>query len=65
MMPEYVTITIKIPRKTWAIIQRSTAELQGRAREQGMADAVFDSHVHAAMLLEQAVDMQEEQQKRR
>ena len=64
-MPEYVAITIKIPRKTWEIIQRCTAELQGRAREQGMADAVFDSHVHAAMLLEQAVDMQEAQQKRR
>ena len=31
MMPEYVAITIKIPRKTWEIIQRSTAELQGRA----------------------------------
>jgi hypothetical protein len=29
-----------------------------------MADAVFDSHVYAAMLLEQAVDMQEAQQKR-
>jgi hypothetical protein len=65
MMPEYVTITIKIPRKTWEIIQRSTVELQGRAREQGMTDAEFDSHVHAAMLLEQAVDMQEAQQKRR
>ena len=51
MMPEYVAITIKIPRRTWGIIQRSTAELQGRAREQGM-------------LLEQAVDMQETQQKR-
>ena len=63
MMPEYVTITIKIPRKTWEIIQRSTAELQGRAREQGMADAVFDSHVHVAMLLEQAVSMQKAQQK--
>ena len=63
-MPEYVTITIKIPRKTWEIIQRSMAELQGRAREQGMADAIFDSHVQAAMLLEQAVDMQEAQRKR-
>ena len=63
MMPEYVTITIKIPRKTWQIIQRSTVELQVRAREQGMADVVF-AHVHAAMLLEQAVDMQEAQQKR-
>jgi len=29
-----------------------------------MADAVFDSQVHAAMLLEQAVDLQEAQQKR-
>jgi hypothetical protein len=29
-----------------------------------MADAVFDSHVHAAMLLEQAVDRQEARQKR-
>ena len=46
------------------MIQRSTAELQGRAREQGMADAVSDALVHAAMLLEQAVDMQEAQQKR-
>jgi hypothetical protein len=64
MMPEYVAIIIKIPRKTWEIIQRSTTELQGRAREHGMADVVFDSHVHAAMLLEQAVDMQEAQQKR-
>jgi hypothetical protein len=63
-MPEYVTITIKIPQRTWEIIQRSTAELQGRAREQGMADAVFDSQVHAAMLLEQAVDMLVAQQKR-
>ncbi len=32
MMPEYVTIKVKIRRKTWEIIQRSTAELQGRAR---------------------------------
>jgi hypothetical protein len=64
MMPEHMTITITILQKTWEIIQRSTAELQGRAREQGMADAVFDAHVHAAMLLEQAVDMQEAQQKR-
>jgi hypothetical protein len=30
-----------------------------------MADAVFDSQVHAAMLLEQAVDMHKAQQKRR
>ena len=64
-MPELVAITIQIPRETWEIIQRLTLELQGRAREQGMADAVFDSYVHAAMLLEQAVDMQEAQQKRR
>ena len=64
MMAEYMTITIKIPRKTWEILQRSTAQLQGRARDQGMADAVFDSHAYAAMLLEQAVDMQEAQQKR-
>ena len=64
MMLEYVAIAIKIPRKTWEILQRSTAELQERAREQGMADAIFDSHAYAAMLLEQAVDMQEAQQKR-
>jgi hypothetical protein len=65
MMPEYVAITIRIPRQTWETIQRSTLELQGRAREQGMADVVFDAHVHAAMLLEQAVDMQEAQRRRR
>lgn len=64
-MRELVAITIQIPRETWEIIQRLTLELQGRAREQGMADAVFDSYVHAATLLEQAVDMQEAQQKRR
>ena len=63
-MSEYVNITIKIPQKTWESIQRSTAELQGRAREQGMVDVVFDSQVHAAMLLEQAVDMLEARQKR-
>ena len=62
-MPEYMAITIKIPRNTLESIQRSTAELQGRARQQGMADAVFDSQVHAAMLLEQAVDMHKAQQK--
>ena len=35
------------------------------AGSKGMADAVFDSQVHAAMLLEQAVDMHKAQQKRR
>jgi len=64
-MPEYVAITIRIPRKTWETIQRSTLELQGRAREEGMADVMFDPYVHAATLLEQAVDMQEAQRKRR
>ena len=63
-MPEYVAITIRIPRETWEAIQRSTVELQGRAREQGMAEVVFDAHVQAAMLLEQAVDMEQAQQKR-
>ena len=65
MMPEYATITIRIPRETWETIQRFTRDLQGRARDQGMADASFDPLVHAAMLLEQAVDMEQEQQKRR
>ena len=65
MMPEYIAITIRIPRETWETIQRQTLELQGRAREQGMADVVFDSHAHAAMLLQQAVDMEEAQRKRR
>jgi hypothetical protein len=55
----------RFPGIPWEIIQHSTAELQGRARQQGMADAVFDSQVHAAMLLEQAVDMHKAQQKRR
>lgn len=64
-MSDRVEITISIPRATWEIIQRYTLELQGRAREQGMVDASFDPLVHAAILLEQAVDMAEEQQKRR
>ena len=65
MMSEYIAITIRIPRETWETIQRQTLELQGRAREQGMEDVVFDSYVHAAMLLQQAVDMEEAQRKRR
>lgn len=64
-MHDRVEITISIPRETWETIQRYTRELQGRAREQGMVDASFDPLVHAAMLLEQAVDMEGEQRKRR
>jgi hypothetical protein len=64
-MSDRVEITISVPRPTWERIQNSTLELQRRAREQGMTDAAFDPLVHAAMLLEQAVDMAEEQQKRR
>jgi hypothetical protein len=64
-MSDRVEISISIPRHTWELIQNSTIELQRRAREQGMDDASFDPLVHAAMLLEQAVDMSVEQQKRR
>ena len=60
-----VQITVRIPQETWETIQRLTRELQARARAQGMLDASFDPLVHAAMLLEQAVDMAEEQEKRR
>lgn len=60
-----VQITISIPHETWETIQRMTRELQTRARAQGMVDASFDPLVHAAMLLEQAVDMAQEQEKRR
>lgn len=58
-MPEYVSITIRIPRETWETIKRATLELQDRAREQGMTDVVFDSYVHAATLLEQAIDIEQ------
>jgi hypothetical protein len=58
-MPEYIAITIRIPQETWEAIQRSTSELQARARAQGTEDAVFDAYVQAALLLEQAVDMEE------
>jgi hypothetical protein len=57
-MPDNMTITIQIPRHTWEAIQRYTHELQERARTQGMDDAVFDPHVHAAMMLEQTVDLE-------
>ena len=30
-MPEYLAITIRIPRETWETIERHTLELQGRA----------------------------------
>ncbi len=56
-MADTVTITIQIPQHTWEMIQRFTQEMQERARAQGMDDAVFDPLVHAAMMLEQAVDM--------
>lgn len=64
-MRELVDITIRIPRETWEAIQRYTLELQGRAREQGNPDAVFDPSVHAAMLLEQLVDIEEAHRRRR
>jgi hypothetical protein len=64
-MTDLVDITIKIPRATWETIQRYPLELQERARHRGMADALFDPTVHAAMLLEQAVDMEEAARKRR
>ncbi len=56
-MPDAVTITIQIPQHTWETIQRLTEEMQERARRQGMEEAVFDPCVHAAVMLEQAVDM--------
>lgn len=65
MISDRVEITITIPRATWETILRDTHELQGRARDQGMADALFDPLVHAAMLLEQTVDMAQEQRKQR
>lgn len=65
MISDRVEITITIPQFTWETILRDTSELQERARGQGMEDAQFDPLVHAAMLLEQAVDMAEEQRKRR
>jgi hypothetical protein len=64
-MHDLVDIRIKIPRATWETIQRSTRELQERARGQGMAAAMFDPSVHAAMLLQQAVDMADAGRKRR
>lgn len=64
-MHETVDITVQIPRETWAIIQRYTRELQGQARDQGMENVVFDPYLHASMMLEQAVDLEEEQRKRR
>jgi hypothetical protein len=64
VISDRVEITITIPRVTWETILRDTGNLQERARDQGMVDAQFDPLVHAAMLLEQAVDMGEEQRKR-
>ena len=64
-MRERVDITIQIPRTTWETIQRYTLELQGLARDQGTADALFDPYLHAAMMLEQAVDIEESHRKRR
>jgi hypothetical protein len=64
-MRERVEITIQIPRATWETIQRYTLELQGLARDQGAADALFDPYLHAAMILEQAVDIEESHRKRR
>lgn len=63
-MHDFVEVIIKIPRTTWETIQRYTLELQERAHDQGMTDAQFDPSVHAAVLLEQAVDMEEAQRKR-
>jgi hypothetical protein len=63
-MADRVEITISIPRETWETLQRFTRELQVRAREQGMVEASFDPLVHAGMLLEQAVDMELEREKR-
>jgi hypothetical protein len=65
VISDRVEITITIPQATWEIILRDTGQLQERAHDQGMVDALFDPLVHAAMLLEQAVDMAEEQRKRR
>ncbi|HEU4324104.1 MAG TPA: hypothetical protein VFS21_13220 [Roseiflexaceae bacterium] len=56
-MAETVTITLQIPVHIWEAIQRSTREMQERARSEGMEGALFDPHVQAAMLLEQAVVM--------
>ncbi len=64
-MPEHISITIQIPRATWETIQRATQELQARAREGEMPSAVFDPYVHAAILLEQAVNRIELDRKRR
>jgi hypothetical protein len=61
---ERVAIIIQIPRATWEAIQRHTLALQARARDQGITDAVFDPYVHAAMMLEQAVDLEEAHRKR-
>jgi hypothetical protein len=60
---ERVAIIIQIPRATWEAIQRHTLELQARAREQGITEAEFDPYVHAAMMLEQAVDLEEAHRK--
>lgn len=64
-MSDRVSITIQISHRTWEIIQRATQELQVRAREDGMTDVIFDPHLHAAILLEQAVDRTEAERKRR
>jgi len=64
-MSDHMSITIQISRRTWETIQRATQELQARAREDGMTDAVFDPYLHAAILLEQAVDRSEAERKRR
>lgn len=57
-MEETVSITIQIPRRIWEAIQRATLDMQERARSEGMDGALFDPHVQAAMMLEQAVDME-------
>jgi hypothetical protein len=64
-MSEHISITIQISRATWETIQRATQELQSRAREGEMPGAVFDPYLHAAILLEQAVDRAEAERKRR
>jgi hypothetical protein len=64
-MSDHISITIQIPRATWETIQRITREMQERAREGGMTDALFDPCLHAAILLEQAVDRSEAERKRR
>ena len=64
-MSEHISITIQIPRATWETILRATQELQARAQEVEMPGAVFDPYLHAAILLEQAVNRTEAERKRR